>query len=234
MTLRRRLTVVLALAVGLFGAALAIGSYLLVRHNLLADSVDSGVAQTRRNLEIAPFYLNESTDSLLAAYKRRGGFLTLVVRKGRPFSSDFVGERQVPASLRGVVGRGDLGYQRTTVAGTPYLVTGAPLADGTQLYFFYAEQGLRHELSQLRNILLGGLVIIVLLAAVAGVVLARSTLRPVARASEAAHSLAEGLLETRLPVEGTDESSSISTGAEPWMLVTPARASTASTAESGM
>jgi two-component system sensor histidine kinase MtrB len=36
-------------------------------------------------------------------------------------------------------------------------------------------------------------------------VLARSTLRPVARASDAAHSLAEGLLETRLPVEGQDE-----------------------------
>src|SRR5262249_2400065 len=100
-TLRRRLTVALALAVGLFGAALASGSYLLVRHNLLADSVDSGVAQTRRNLEIAPVYLNESTDSLLAAYKRRGGFLTLVLRKGRPFSSDFVGVRHVPGPLRG-------------------------------------------------------------------------------------------------------------------------------------
>src|SRR5206468_1201339 len=50
-----------------------------------------------------------------------------------------------------------------------------------------------------------GVGILVLLAALAGVVLARSALRPVARASEAAHSLAEGLLETRLPVEGTDE-----------------------------
>jgi two-component system sensor histidine kinase MtrB len=44
-----------------------------------------------------------------------------------------------------------------------------------------------------------------LLAALVGAVLARSTLRPVARASTAARSLAEGLLETRLPVEGRDE-----------------------------
>jgi signal transduction histidine kinase len=36
-------------------------------------------------------------------------------------------------------------------------------------------------------------------------VLARRTLRPVARASAAARSLAEGLLETRLPVTGEDE-----------------------------
>jgi signal transduction histidine kinase len=40
---------------------------------------------------------------------------------------------------------------------------------------------------------------------VIGVLLARRTLRPVARASDAARSLAEGLLETRLPVEGRDE-----------------------------
>ena len=46
---------------------------------------------------------------------------------------------------------------------------------------------------------------LVLLAALAGAVLAREALRPVARASAAAHSLAEGLLETRLPVEGQDE-----------------------------
>jgi signal transduction histidine kinase len=45
----------------------------------------------------------------------------------------------------------------------------------------------------------------VLLAALAGAVLAREALRPVARASAAANSLAEGLLETRLPVEGQDE-----------------------------
>jgi two-component system sensor histidine kinase MtrB len=44
-----------------------------------------------------------------------------------------------------------------------------------------------------------------LVAAFVGAVLARSTLRPVARASDAARSLAEGLLETRLPVEGRDE-----------------------------
>jgi len=44
-----------------------------------------------------------------------------------------------------------------------------------------------------------------LVAAFVGAILARGTLRPVARASDAARSLAEGLLETRLPVEGRDE-----------------------------
>ena len=204
MTLRRRLTLVLALAVGLSGAALAAGSYFLVRHNLLADSVHSSIVQTRRNLVVAPAYRDPA--ALVDAYKSRGDFLTVATRGGRTFlSSTRASLRSVPPGLRALVGRGELGYERTTVAGDRFLVTGAPAPNGTKLYFFFPENGLRHELSVLRNVLLGGVGILVLLAALAGVVLARSTLRPVARASTAARSLAEGLLETRLPVEGRDE-----------------------------
>jgi len=203
-TLRRRLTLVLALAVGLSGIALAAGSYFLVRHNLLSDSVDSSIVQTRRNLDVAPAY--RDTGTLVDAYKSRGDFLTVATRGGRAFlSSTSVSLRSVPAGLRAIVERGELGYERTTVAGDHFLVTGAPAGNGTKLYFFFPENGVRHELSVLRNVLLGGVGILVLLAALAGAVLARSALRPVARASTAAHSLAEGLLETRLPVEGRDE-----------------------------
>jgi two-component system, OmpR family, sensor histidine kinase MtrB len=203
-TLRRRLTLVLALAVGLSGIALAAGSYFLVRHNLLSDSVDSSIVQTRRNLAVAPAY--RDTGKLVDAYKSRGDFLTVATRGGRTFlSSASVSLRSVPAGLRALVARGELGYERTTVAGDRFLVTGAPAANGTKLYFFFPENGLRHELSVLRNVLFGGVGVLVLLAALAGIVLARSTLRPVARASTAARSLAEGLLETRLPVEGRDE-----------------------------
>ena len=204
MTLRRRLTLVLALAVGLSGIALGAGSYFLVRHNLLADSVDSSIVQTRRNLAVAPSY--PDTGKLVDQYKSRGNFLTVATRGGQTFlSSASVSLRSVPAGLRAIVGRGELGYERTTVAGDHFLVTGAPAGNGRKLYFFFPENGLRHELSVLRNVLFGGVGILVLLAALAGIVLARSTLRPVARASTAARSLAEGLLETRLPVEGRDE-----------------------------
>ncbi len=205
--LRRRLTIAFTLAVGASAAALAAGSYFVVRHNLLADSVDSGDLQARRNLVIAPSYLRQGTpNKLLAAYDRGGDFLTVGVDRGQPFSSSFsVGVRQVPTDLRRLVREGKLGYKRETVAGTHYLVVGGPAGRNTELYFFFSEQKLRHELAQLRNILLGGLGILILVAALVGVVLARSTLRPVARASDAARSLAEGLLETRLPVEGRDE-----------------------------
>jgi two-component system sensor histidine kinase MtrB len=193
------------LAVSVSAAALATGSYFVVRHNLLADSVDAGARQARRNLVIAPTYLPQGSKALLDAYQRGGDFLTVGIRGGRPFSSSFsVGSRQVPAKLRRLVRQGELGYQRETVAGTHYLVVGGP-AGNTELYFFFSEQNLRHELGQLRTILLVGLGILILVAGLVGALLARRTLRPVARASAAAHSLAEGLLETRLPVTGADE-----------------------------
>jgi signal transduction histidine kinase len=205
--LRRRLTIAFMLAVGVSAAALAVGSYFVVRHNLLADSVQSGERQARRNLAIAPVYLSQGTDQLFAAYGRgTAGFLTVGIRRGRPFSSSLGATlREVPAGLRRLVGRSELGYERTSVAGAHYLVVGGPVDRDTELYFFFPENDLRHELAVLRNILAGGVGILVLLAGFAGALLARQTLRPVGRASDAARSLAEGLLETRLPVEGRDE-----------------------------
>lgn len=204
MTLRRRLTIAFALAVGVTAIALAAGSYFVVRHNLLRDSVHSSAKQSRQNLRVAADYLPKGPERLLTAYKTAGGFDTVLQTGGRTYSSKFLSLRQVPAGLRAIVRNGRLGYQRETVAGTHYLVVGGP-ANGGELYFFYSEDGLRHELAVLRNILLVGGAVLVLLAALAGAVLAREALRPVARASAAAHSLAEGLLETRLPVEGQDE-----------------------------
>ncbi|HJW70458.1 MAG TPA: HAMP domain-containing sensor histidine kinase [Gaiellaceae bacterium] len=203
---RRRLTITFALAVGLSAAALGTGTYFVVRHNLLADSVDSSVTQTRRNLDVARAFRAADANDLIDAYRSRGDFKTVATRGGRVYlSGPQVTLQSVPDGLREVVARGELGYQRAEVGGARYVVTGASAANGTHLYFFFPEDGLWHELAQLRNILLGGVGILVLLAAGAGILLARGTLRPVARASEAAHSLAEGLLETRLPVEGQDE-----------------------------
>jgi signal transduction histidine kinase len=202
--LRRRLTIAFALAVGVSAVALAAGSYFVVRHNLLHDSVTSSARQARKNLQLAPSYLPNSK-TLLKAYNGIGGFDTVGKVGRQSFSSKFnLGTDDVPRALRRIVRRGQLGYQRKSVNGTHYLVVGGP-SENAELYFFFSEQGLRHELSVLRNILLAGGGLLVLLAALAGALFAREALRPVARASEAAHSLAEGLLETRLPVEGHDE-----------------------------
>src|SRR4051812_5122881 len=140
MTLRRRLTIAFALAVGVSAVALATGSYFVVRHNLLRDSANSSAKQARRNLRLAPLYLPGKPNELLGAYRGTGGFDTVLWSGGQIYASKFLSLRQVPGGLRAVVARGQLGYQRTTIAGTHYLVVGGP-AKGGELYFFFPEDG---------------------------------------------------------------------------------------------
>ena len=207
--LRRRLTLAFALTAGIAAAALAAGSFLLVREARLDDSRDRAVEQTRFNLVLAAEVLPaDGPEALLDAYARRGSFETVLKVEGESYPSSLsLSLEQVPPDLRELVAQGQLAYERTDVAETPYIVTGGSVAgtEADEAYFFFSEQELHDDLADLRNILLAGLGIVVLVGALAGALVARRTLAPVARASAAAHSLAEGLLDTRLPVERTDE-----------------------------
>jgi two-component system sensor histidine kinase MtrB len=211
-SLRRRLTIAFLLVAGLSAAALAVASYGIVREARLSDSVDRSVEQSRFNLVLANETLSPDPSAheielLLSAYERRGGFETVGTTGTRRFSSSVsVGIQEVPPELRALVARGRLGYERVTVAGTRYLIVGGKVARAdTELYYFYSEERLWDELAQLRNVLLAALGVVALIGALVGAILARRILAPVGRASQAAHSLAEGLLETRLPVESGDE-----------------------------
>jgi two-component system, OmpR family, sensor histidine kinase MtrB len=207
--LRRRLVLAFALSAGVAAAALAAGSFLLVRDARLDDSRDRALEQSRFNLVLASEVLPAGgPEALLDAYARRGSFETVLLVDGNDYPSSLsLGEEQVPADLRELVAQGQLAYERTEVTDTRYLVTGGrvPGSGDAEAYFFFSEEELWDELAQLRNILLVGLGVVVLLAGLVGTFLARRTLAPVARASTAARSLAEGLLDTRLPVESSDE-----------------------------
>ena len=208
--LRRRLAIAFTLAGGLAAATLAASSYLVVRDARLDDSVASALDQSRFNLLLASDVLaggGDRTDELLAAYERRGEFTTVGRAGGTTFSSSVsLGIAQVPRDLRELVAAGDLAYQRATIGDVPYVVAGGRVASqDAELYFFFSEAEMRDSLRELGLILLAGVALLTLLAAAAGAVLARRTLAPVARASAAARSLAEGLLETRIPAERADE-----------------------------
>ncbi len=207
--LRRRLTLAFALTAGLAAAALAAGSFLIVREARLNDSRDRALEQTRFNLVLGAEILpTDGPEALLDAYERRGRFETVLVVDATSYPSSLsLGEEQVPADLKELVGNGQLAYERTEAADTRYLVTGGrvPASEGAEAYFFFSEEDLWDDIAQLRTILLAGLGIVVVLAGLAGALIARRALAPVARASTAAHSLAEGLLDTRLPVESSDE-----------------------------
>jgi signal transduction histidine kinase len=210
--LRRRLTIAFMLVAGLAAAVLAVSSYFLVREARLSDSLDRSLDQARFNLVLAgetlgPSPTSAETTDLLEAYARRGTFETVGRAGTQTFSSSLsLGEEQIPEGLQEIVAAGRLAYEREDIEGTRYLIVGGlvPSAD-TELYYFFDEDPLWDDLGQLRTILLSVLGALVLMGGLVGFFLARGLLRPVARASAAAHSLAEGLLDTRLPVESRDE-----------------------------
>src|SRR6266540_1980465 len=105
------------------------------------------------------------------------------------------------------VAAAQLAYERPSRDAPPYLlVVGGRIPGSTaELYVLHVEDRIHRDLGELRNALVAGWVVVVLLAAGVGHVLARRTLEPVGRASQAARAVAEGLLATRLPVRGRDE-----------------------------
>jgi two-component system sensor histidine kinase MtrB len=114
----------------------------------------------------------------------------------------------VPGSqARAIAGRGQLAYQRLSGRTRNHLlIAGARIPGSTvELYVISDESRIHHDLDQLRAALLAGWTLVIIVAALVGRVLARRTLEPVGRASQAARAVAEGLLDTRLPVEERDE-----------------------------
>jgi signal transduction histidine kinase len=203
--LRRRLAVAFVLAVAVATGGLALGSFLIVKNARLNDSARQAVNQSVLTLRFAASQ-PAPPELLFDAFQTRGRFSTVLLRGRLAQQSGAIGVGHVPLALRQLVDSGQIARDRVTISGRHEVVVGGPLP-GTdeQFYFFYDEQQVWDDLDTLRNVLAGGWLVLVVLAALVGTVLARRTLAPVAQASDAARLLAEGLLDTRLPVAGDDE-----------------------------
>ncbi len=203
--LRRRLTIAFVLVGGLSTGALAVGSYFVVRHARLDDSQSRALAQSRLNALVAAVTLHShpgDISRLESRFATQGTFATVIGQDGRIPA----GRLPVPSDLRRDAVAGDVAFERQTIAGVPYVTVAEPIAtQHTQLYFFYDESQVWSDLDQLRDILIAGWLVLAALSGIVGALLARGTLQPVAGASAAARSLAEGLLDTRLPATGSDE-----------------------------
>jgi signal transduction histidine kinase len=211
--LRRRLTIAFVLVAGISAGALAAGSYVLVREARLRDSLERAQSEARFDLSLARAVdlvpggpgapLN--VQPLLKSYENKGVH-AVIVAPGQHAASNPRFDPPIPGDLGRLVQQGQLAYRRVGSGRDHLLLIGGPVT-GTQaqIYFVFSEGRIAADLGVLRNVLVVGWVAVVLVAALVGRTLARRTLEPVGRASEAARSMAEGLLATRLPVEGHDE-----------------------------
>lgn len=198
--LRRRVTIAFVLLAAGSAAVLALGSFLLVRPARFDDSLQRAANDARYQLvlagQFAPFDAQRTAD-LLASFEGTGRRVVLIT------ADRVTGEKVTPgAGLRAMAAAGQVGYERRA----HLLLVGGRIPNSTaELYVVYDEDRIYRDLDQLRTALLAGSAAVVLIAALVGRLLVRRTLEPVNRASRAARAVAEGLLDTRLPVEGRDE-----------------------------
>lgn len=153
----------------------------------------------------------EGTDDiqqLLSTYRRAAGMEAMISFDDGVLatSNRFADESIIPPALRQGLQDEDATYERTDVGGTPHVIVGRSI-QGTdiELFFAFPEAGVQRLISELGKVLLTGWLILAAASGLVGILLAKRMLAPVSRASVAAQSLAEGLLETRLPVETQDE-----------------------------
>jgi signal transduction histidine kinase len=204
--LRRRLTVTFGLMAGILTAALSSTTYLVVEKARLGDSLERAERETRFGLQLAAgLGTRADLEQFVEGFEPRGVHAILVENE-RVFASNPSIRPTIPDDLRSLVEAGQLAFTRLDVAGRPYLVMGGrPAGSSAELYLVFAEEGTMRDLGQLRTLLLGGWIATVVVSGLVGWLVARRTLAPVGRASRAAHALAEGLLDTRLPVAAEDE-----------------------------
>ena len=215
--LRWRISIAFIAGALVLSALVAGTTYLLAYSYLLTQRIDDSTRQAISNVRFAVLYLSEaerevSLSELGRVLEARGAFESLVIEgsgvgEGRSFfsSSVSISPLSVPEELATAVGRGSVGY--AVRPGQPgQLVFGSPVpGHGLQAFFFFPLGDLDQTLGVLRGVLFGVALGTVILAAVVSARASRRLVGPVRRASEAARRVADGLLETRLTVEGRDE-----------------------------
>jgi two-component system sensor histidine kinase MtrB len=205
---RRRLTIAFVLVAGLTSGLLAAGSYVMTKEGREQRFITRWTRQGEANLELdALNSAGADPEEVLDVYRQRIGFQTMTVTgSSLEASLPELSLDALPPDLRPPLAPGEVVRGDVTVAGTTYLAVGG-VVEGTDtvLYSFFSWADLRSFLGDLRTVLLTGWVIVTALAALVGNAVARRTLRPVREASEAAHALAGGMLDTRLDTGRVDE-----------------------------
>ncbi len=184
--------------------------------------VANGVGVAQRQLAAAAPQdsrsLDRSGDAVRRSVANRGtaaGLFSIVVisRGSPPYISGLASVDDVPPALRQEVERGRFADMYAPVQAdsgvfTKGLVVGAPVTrqpGSVELYYLFPLEAEQRTLTLVRNtVLLTGILLVALLAAVAMMV-TRQVVRPVRGAAEVAARFASGRLRERMQVRGEDD-----------------------------
>ena len=201
--LRRRILLIFTLGSAVLAVLLAGATYALTRSNVVQQTETAGIEATRRNAQTVQNNLRgpaPSAQPAIDALESLGVQRALIWSNDQWWASS--NRYQAAALPQALVDRviDDVIPARmiTDVEGDPHVVVGWPLAEGAAYFEFFTLDDVSTTLQsvQLSLYLAGGITIA--LAVIAGVVLSRRAVRPVADAAMAAKAIAGGRLETRL------------------------------------
>jgi two-component system sensor histidine kinase MtrB len=207
---RRRLAIAFLGVAGLSAGALAVGASVTVYSYRMSSFHDRARVQVRDDVRLLAAGASPLVVAgRLADAEQPGGPAVLVVTDGEMISSvETLDLGDVPSSVRDEARRepGTLAEARVELpSGTALVIGVVDDETRTAAYFFFPREELERSLRELFVTLAIGWLLVVMVAGVAGSLIARRVLRPVNTAADAARSVAEGLLDTRLPVRSTDE-----------------------------
>ena len=208
---RRRLTLAFVLVAAISTGTLALVSFLLVKQDRSASFVDRSLDKARLASSLAESRLSpapsaDEINGLIEALKRRAGMEVVVRSDSRTFSS-LPGVDVQPVIDRLEDDSTEEGFRKTDIQleeNHYLLVTPVDAAD-PELFFLFSRANLDEQMAGFSTLLWRLWLGLALLSALVGHVVARRTLKPIAKAGEAAIALAEGMLETRLPIDRRDE-----------------------------
>jgi two-component system sensor histidine kinase MtrB len=215
-SLRLRITIVFVGAALAVSAGVAGITYVLADRYLLRQRVEDATQQTFSNVRFALTYLSRTPEEeeeaatlpeLVDVLGARGGSEAMVIpSEGASVRSAFsITEESIPPGL-GAAAVGDRVAYAFADTEPRQLVFGSPVpGHDLTAYFFFPLGDLEETLLILSRVLFGVSIGAVLVAALVGSRVSARVVDPVRRASRAARRVAEGLLETRLDVQGGDE-----------------------------
>ena len=183
------------------------------------EGIDASPETLRERLEQASRKITSSSPAANEAEDSAAGAFEPVLASGdRSYRGDlggaadesiFVGSYgRVPDDLRDFVEQGRQAEQIHTADGTTYLIIGAPVTTNArplQLYLLFPLSAEQNTISTVQHTLIAGAAVLLLLLAGIANLVTRQVVLPVRRAANAAARFAEGELDERLRVVGSDD-----------------------------
>lgn len=203
-----RLAISYALGVAVLSSVLSLVAFGLTRENLLSQREDVAIAQAVRNASTVSEQLDSNLDAkaigqvIIGSLPSPSGAQTGLRYRGTWYAKNSLkfSEDNIPASLDEILSQNRAARALTTMNGKPTIVIGIPLPSiGASYYEAAPLEEVQRTLDGLGISLLGASVFTTVAGAVIAYWAARRTFVPLLDVGKAAHSIASGNLDTRLP-----------------------------------